>query len=74
EAIKESILKGKKAIEVLKSEFNGTISDEELNPKGKLDFIDFDYYGIAKTNFQKIIVDSFYVEKFDTENSDFDSK
>jgi hypothetical protein len=74
ESIRESISKGKKALNVLNMEFGGEITDSILNPKGSLDRINFEPYGIAKSSFRKIIVDSFYLEKFDTENSDFDFK
>lgn len=72
EAIKDAISKEKKALNVLNIEFGGVINDSILNPKGSLDHINFERYGIAKSTFRKLIVDSFYTEKFDTETSNFD--
>lgn len=60
----ESILRLRICISVLINEFNGEISDDiitKINSK----IISFSPTQIAKTNFLKIIVDAYYVEKFD---------
>jgi len=72
-AIEDSIIFLNKAITLLKNEFRGTISTETFNEPKTFTSINFSQYDIAKTNFQKIIVDTHYVEKFDVEQSDFNS-
>lgn len=72
-AIDDSIYFINKVIALLDTEFQGTISTKVFNDKNTFSKIDFTKYNIAKTNFQKIIVDVHYVEKFDVEQSDFAS-
>lgn len=64
EIIDESIERLSKCIEILIKRFNGTISHDiikKINSKQ----IPFVTSKIAKTNFLRVIVDAFYVEKFD---------
>jgi hypothetical protein len=63
EVVGETIKKLNGCINLLNQEFNGTItydSIDDLNNKK----IDYKKYGISKTNFQDIIVDSHYIEDF----------
>jgi hypothetical protein len=65
ELIDESIERLNKCIEILNKKFNGTISHDiikKINSKQ----IAFAPSKIAKTNFLRVIVDAYYVEKFDT--------
>lgn len=73
-AFKRAITRLKASIIILNSEFGGIITDDILNSKGSLEHIDFKKYNIAKSTFKNIIVDAYYVEKFDVENSDFNPK
>ncbi|UKS55545.1 S8 family peptidase [Exiguobacterium acetylicum] len=59
-----------KAKMILLNEFHGSISEETLN---KLENVNFSSYGISKSKFQRVVVDIFYVEKFDVETSEVDS-
>lgn len=53
-----------KCIRVLNTEFSGSITPDEIaNLLAKE--IDYDHYGIGKTRFRNIIVDTHYVEGFD---------
>ncbi|MDY0277375.1 MAG: S8 family peptidase [Acholeplasma sp.] len=61
-----------KAIAVVDKEFKGIVTDIVFNQKNNIDRISFEKYGIAKTTFQKVIVDSSYIEKFDVQYNMFD--
>src|SRR5699024_11046860 len=74
EAISESIIIIDKVITILNKEFDGIINSETFNNPKTFSTINFTLYEIAKTNFQKVIVDTWYIEKFDVEYSDFDIK
>ncbi|MEI2803123.1 MAG: hypothetical protein V9E84_05335 [Trichococcus flocculiformis] len=60
-------------IAILNQEFGGKVTDVEFNAPNSLKDIDFSVYGIVKTKFQRIIVDTAYVEKFDVERSTVDA-
>lgn len=74
EAIKDSIEQISKAISIVQNEFGGIVSTDDINTNDRLNDINFKMYGISKTRFKNYIVDSYYVEKFDVETSDFDYK
>lgn len=61
--LKESIKRVKNSIALFKQEFGDVISSKDLENIEKR-VIDFDSYKIKKTNFMKIIVDSYYIESF----------
>lgn len=70
EALSLSINLSKKVIDVLNNEFDGTITDTLFNSYDYLKSLDLkNKYSISQSMFQKIIVDSHYVEKFDIENN-----
>lgn len=73
--IEKTILKAKRALAVLKREFNGKITYfkkyEEIT---RIDQINFKKYYITKTSFINIIVDSCYVEKFEVPESNCNVK
>ncbi|WP_455757503.1 S8 family peptidase [Sulfurimonas sp.] len=60
----ESIEQLSIAIEVLNHQFNGEINDETIEKINKNELI-IKSQKIAKTNFVKLVVDAYYVEKFD---------
>ena len=64
EVLEESIQRLDKALEILLSEFGGTITQEDLLAV-KTNKVKLKDREISKTNFMKVIVDAFYVEKFD---------
>jgi len=64
EVLEESIQRLDKALEILLSEFSGTITQEDLLAV-KTNKVKLKDREISKTNFMKVIVDAFYVEKFD---------
>lgn len=61
-----------KTIKVLELEFDGMVTDLVFNQKINIDRINFDRYDIAKTMFQKVVVDSSYIDKFDVQYNTFD--
>lgn len=63
EILEESINRYEKSIVVLKNQFNGVITSEDVEKLNKRR-MSYDDTLIAKTNFLKIIVDAHYVEKF----------
>lgn len=73
-AIKRSISLLQKVIDITDHYFDGTISEENFNEKKKLDQvgIDFESYAISKTVFRDIVVDSYYVKRFDIELPSYD--
>lgn len=64
EIIDESILRLNKCIELMNKRFNNLINHDTIK-KVNLNQITFKSSSIAKTNFIKVIVDAYYVEKFD---------
>ncbi len=64
EIIDESIVRLDLCIELLNKRFDGAISHDTIK-KINLKQLQFASSAIAKTNFLKVIVDAFYVEKFD---------
>jgi len=60
----ESIFRLRNCILILKKEFNNEINEETITKINKK-LIPFSPKSIAKTNFLKVIVDAYYVEKFD---------
>lgn len=64
EVLEESIKRLDKVLEILLSEFGGTVTQEDLLAV-KTNKVKLKDRGISKTNFMKVIVDAFYVEKFD---------
>lgn len=63
EMLNESIERYEKSITVLKKQFNGVITSEDVKKLNQKKIL-YDNSLIAKTNFLKIIVDAHYVEKF----------
>lgn len=65
-----SIHNAKKAQKIIEKEFNSKVTFKTFNNEEEINKINFKSYGIAKTMFKKIIVDAWYVEKFDVEEAD----
>ena len=66
--LKQAINEVKEAIQILNEKFNGHISHDKIKEIAAKDFNAkplFQTYELCKTNFLKIIVDAYYVEKFD---------
>lgn len=66
--LEQSINEVKEAISILNEKFNGLISYDkikEITTKGFNDKVLFKNSNLCKTNFLRIIVDAYYVEKFD---------
>ena len=66
--LEQSINEVKEAIHILNEKFNGFISHDkikEITAKGFNDKLLFKNSILCKTNFLRIIVDAYYVEKFD---------
>lgn len=66
--LKQSIIELNECITILNSQFNGSISHEiikKINSKDPQEKILIKNSSISKTNFLKIIVDAYYVDKFD---------
>ena len=66
--LEQSINEVKEAISILNEKFNGLISYDkikEIITKGFNDKVLFKNSNLCKTNFLRIIVDAYYVEKFD---------
>ena len=76
--LKRTIEELKEATQILNAEFNGIINDEFFDDENekyqKWKFIDFQRYRLAKTNFQQIIRDAYFVEKFDMPESSYDTR
>jgi hypothetical protein len=70
----ESLERIKIASNILDKEFNGKIDHKTFNESQKIQTLNYRKYGIAKTTFLNIIVDSSYVEKIGVENNEFDIK
>lgn len=73
QSIIDSINIAETSIRILEAEFSGTVSDDTFNKPIFFDNINFQSYGISKSTFQKVIVDTSYIEKFDVELSNFES-
>jgi len=73
EIIDESIERLNACIEILNKKFNGTISHDMINKINKKQLV-FTPSKIVKTNFLRVIVDAFYIEKFDVLVDDIDLK
>jgi len=66
EILEESLFRIDKSIEILISKFGNEVTSQDIKDiKSLISKKQFDDYGIARTNFVNIIVDSYYVEKFD---------
>ncbi|MFA6072156.1 MAG: S8 family peptidase [Janthinobacterium sp.] len=63
EVIKDTVEKIQSCIKLLDREFGGSITHDLIKSLPKKD-IDYELYGIAKTTFCNIIVDSHYIEDF----------
>lgn len=63
--IRDSINKANSAINILQNEFGGEIKAETFNSSKTFANINFSNYNTSKSTFQKIIVDTSYIEKFD---------
>jgi hypothetical protein len=50
---------------ILAHEFGGTVQAADFNIPQTVNAIDFGHYGIAKTAFQRCIVDAYFVKRFD---------
>lgn len=68
--LKQSINNAKVVQKILEEEFDGEIDFKIFNNESEINKLDFKSYEIAKTMFKKIIVDAWYVEKFDVEEVD----
>lgn len=64
EIIDESIDRIKYCIDLLNKKYSGVISHDEIKKINSKE-VDFDSPYIAKSNFLKVIVDAYYVDKFD---------
>jgi hypothetical protein len=64
EIIGNAILKIEKSIRLLNDEFNGSIDYAQIKNLGNSG-IDFDKYGLARSTFCGVLVDSHYIERFD---------
>ncbi len=73
EIIDESIERLNRCINLLNEKFDGTITHDVIKKINSKE-IAFAPVKIAKTNFLKIIVDAFYIEKFDVLVDDIDLK
>ncbi|WP_334329661.1 S8 family peptidase [Companilactobacillus sp. HBUAS59699] len=62
--LNNSLMELNKAIDIMDNEFNGKVDNDTFNSPLTHEQIDFKKYGLAKSNFQKIVVDSYFVEKF----------
>ncbi|TDW13191.1 subtilase family protein [Breznakia blatticola] len=71
-AIENSIINAQYVINILNNEFNGSINDIYFNEKKNIECINCKSYNTSKSKFQKIIVDTSYIEKFDVERADFE--
>lgn len=72
EIIKNSIHFLDEVIEIVSDKFDGTIEKNKLDAIRKLPKLNY-YDDLPKTNFINIIVDSFYIEKFDIEDNPLES-
>lgn len=73
EIVNESIARLKACIKILKLQFNSQISHNDINAINSRKGI-FDSKEISKTNFLKVIVDAYYIDKFDILVDDIESK
>lgn len=69
EIVSITINDANKAMRILNEQFSGQITDTIFNDKNTFNSIDFEKYSTTKTTFQKYIVDSYYVKKFDVETA-----
>lgn len=60
----ESILRLKACISILKKDFNNEITEQIISQINKKEIL-FSSKLIAKVNFLKVVIDAYYVEKFD---------
>lgn len=65
DAIEQSINKLLIVANMIENDFDGVITSEDIEKLGKE--IPYSHKGIAKTNFANIILDAFYVERFDVD-------
>lgn len=72
-ALKHSIDLISNVKRVVNEEFSGEIFADIFNAKNSLNKINFSLYGISKSRFQRAIVDTFYIEKFDIETGKLDT-
>lgn len=70
DSLRNSVTLLQRAINVLKEEFDGTITEVQMGNKEIIDSINYKNYSLVKTTFKQIISDAYYVEKFDIENGD----
>lgn len=69
EDLAESIRNAKKVQKIVEEEFGNEVDFKTFNNESEINRLNFKKYGIAKTMFKKIIVDAWYVEKFDVEKA-----
>ncbi|WP_423364048.1 S8 family peptidase [Mycoplasma sp. P36-A1] len=74
DAISHSILIATMSAKILLNEFNGSINDLVFNNQENFSKIDFKKYNISKSVFQRVIQDTPFIEKFDVEKANFDTK
>ena len=68
--VTKTISEAQEAIYILNSYFGGVVSADQFNPKTSMSSLDFSKVSITKTKFQELIVDSWYVDKFDVEKAE----
>lgn len=69
--VQKAISDGEETAKILDQYFNGNVSEEQFNCKSSLKGINFKQFSITKTKFQAIVVDAWFVTKFDVEKADF---
>ena len=73
DVVKDTVEKLQRCIKLLDEEFGGTIAHDSIESLGNGN-IKYERYGIAKTTFQNIIVDSHYVEGFKVPDNSANTK
>lgn len=68
--VTKTISEAQEAIFILNNYFGGKVSANQFNPKTSMSNIDFSKVSITKTKFRELIVDSWYVDKFDVEKAE----
>ena len=66
-----SIDNAKKVQKIVKEIFDNEVDFKTFNNESIINKLNFKRYDLSKTMFKKIIVDTWYVEKFDVERAKF---
>lgn len=69
EDVQDSIKHASNAINILENQFGNEIDYETFNDDKTINKLDFNSFDISRTMFKKIIVDAWFVEKFDIDES-----